>query len=214
MDFVNINCDELWIYFNVIFSSILFYCFQDPFLRISRIAESGGSIPICKTEVINNNLNPVWKPLCLTMQQYMSKVVSCLLFAESRVRLFAYRMFSPRKYDCWNHFLDNIWFFQYFIMCGWLLIIISWQLVICQYYYHHFLTTTSQKTIEIIFVCIHNHRRPRNDSKKYWIRYVPNKMPPIDPSKFNALLEFPPSNPCHGFLCLHLYVRRERKRNK
>lgn len=46
---------------------------SDPFLRISRIVETGGSIPICKTEVINNNLNPTWKPLCLTMQQFGSK---------------------------------------------------------------------------------------------------------------------------------------------
>ncbi|KAG6397365.1 hypothetical protein SASPL_143532 [Salvia splendens] len=46
---------------------------SDPFLRISRASENGGYIPICKTEVVNNNLNPTWKPLCLTMQQYMSK---------------------------------------------------------------------------------------------------------------------------------------------
>ncbi|XP_027163140.1 protein BONZAI 3-like [Coffea eugenioides] len=60
---------------------------SDPFLRISRIAESGGSIPICKTEVINNNLNPVWKPLCLTMQQYISKdnplIIECFDFNSS-----------------------------------------------------------------------------------------------------------------------------------
>ncbi|CDP15833.1 unnamed protein product [Coffea canephora] len=60
---------------------------SDPFLRISRIAESGVSIPICKTEVINNNLNPVWKPLCLTMQQYMSKdnpvIIECFDFNSS-----------------------------------------------------------------------------------------------------------------------------------
>ncbi|KAH6756007.1 Calcium-dependent phospholipid-binding Copine family protein [Perilla frutescens var. hirtella] len=57
---------------------------SDPFLRISRAAESGGLIPICKTEVVNNNLNPTWKPLCLTMQQFMSKenplVIECLDF--------------------------------------------------------------------------------------------------------------------------------------
>ncbi|KAK4394304.1 protein BONZAI 3 [Sesamum angolense] len=49
---------------------------SDPFLRISRIVETGSSIPICKTEVVNNNLNPTWKPLCLTMQQFVSKVNS------------------------------------------------------------------------------------------------------------------------------------------
>ncbi|XP_047253660.1 protein BONZAI 3-like [Capsicum annuum] len=34
---------------------------SDPFLRISRITETGGSVPICKTEVDNNNLNPHMK---------------------------------------------------------------------------------------------------------------------------------------------------------
>ncbi|KAL2236296.1 UNVERIFIED_CONTAM: Protein BONZAI 3 [Sesamum indicum] len=52
----------------------LFTPIEDPFLRISRAVETGGSIPICKTEVVNNNLNPTWKPLCLTMQQFVSKV--------------------------------------------------------------------------------------------------------------------------------------------
>ncbi|KAK0598858.1 hypothetical protein LWI29_000059 [Acer saccharum] len=46
---------------------------SDPFLRISRIVESGDSIPICKTEVINDNLNPIWRPITLSMQQYGSK---------------------------------------------------------------------------------------------------------------------------------------------
>nr|CAD1828375.1 unnamed protein product [Ananas comosus var. bracteatus] len=46
---------------------------SDPFLRISRIVESGASIPICKTEVINDNLNPIWKPVTLMTQQFGSK---------------------------------------------------------------------------------------------------------------------------------------------
>ncbi|KAI5675980.1 hypothetical protein M9H77_06930 [Catharanthus roseus] len=57
---------------------------SDPFLRISRISESGETIPICKTEVVNNNLSPLWKPLCLTMQQYISKdnplIIECFDF--------------------------------------------------------------------------------------------------------------------------------------
>ncbi|XP_059659620.1 protein BONZAI 3-like isoform X1 [Cornus florida] len=57
---------------------------SDPFLRISRIVESGITVPICKTEVVNNNLNPIWKPLCLTMQQFGSKdnplVIECFDF--------------------------------------------------------------------------------------------------------------------------------------
>ncbi|XP_011083206.1 protein BONZAI 3 [Sesamum indicum] len=60
---------------------------SDPFLRISRAVETGGSIPICKTEVVNNNLNPTWKPLCLTMQQFVSKenplVIECFDFNSS-----------------------------------------------------------------------------------------------------------------------------------
>ncbi|XP_057787331.1 protein BONZAI 3 [Salvia miltiorrhiza] len=60
---------------------------SDPFLRISRASESGGYIPICKTEVVNNNLNPTWKPMCLTMQQFMSKenplVIECFDFNTS-----------------------------------------------------------------------------------------------------------------------------------
>uniref|UniRef100_A0A1D1YRQ4 Protein BONZAI 3 n=1 Tax=Anthurium amnicola TaxID=1678845 RepID=A0A1D1YRQ4_9ARAE len=57
---------------------------SDPFLRISRIAENGSVIPVCKTEVIDNNLNPVWKPLNLTMQQFVSKdnplIIECYDF--------------------------------------------------------------------------------------------------------------------------------------
>ncbi|XAR52531.1 hypothetical protein NMG60_11020661 [Bertholletia excelsa] len=60
---------------------------SDPFLRISRISESGVSIPICKTEVVTDNLNPVWKPLPLTMQQFGSKenplLVECFDFNTS-----------------------------------------------------------------------------------------------------------------------------------
>ncbi|XP_075482065.1 protein BONZAI 3 isoform X1 [Primulina tabacum] len=60
---------------------------SDPFLRISRFMEMGGLIPICKTEVVNNNLNPVWKSVCLTMQQFMSKenplLIECFDFNSS-----------------------------------------------------------------------------------------------------------------------------------
>ncbi|KAG6701521.1 hypothetical protein I3842_08G169200 [Carya illinoinensis] len=60
---------------------------SDPFLRISRVVESGGSIPICKAEVVNNNLNPKWKSLCLSMQQFGSKdnplTIECFDFNSS-----------------------------------------------------------------------------------------------------------------------------------
>nr|XP_023884584.1 protein BONZAI 3-like isoform X1 [Quercus suber]XP_023884585.1 protein BONZAI 3-like isoform X2 [Quercus suber] len=57
---------------------------SDPFLRISRIVEAGGSVPIFKTEVVKNNLNPIWKPLCLSVQQFGSKdnplIIECFDF--------------------------------------------------------------------------------------------------------------------------------------
>ncbi|CAJ2631557.1 unnamed protein product [Trifolium pratense] len=60
---------------------------SDPFLRISRMVESGGTIPICKTEVIDNNLNPKWKPVCLNFQQFGSKetplIIECFHFNSS-----------------------------------------------------------------------------------------------------------------------------------
>ncbi|KAK4485648.1 hypothetical protein RD792_008291, partial [Penstemon davidsonii] len=60
---------------------------SDPFLKISRNVETGGFIPICKTEVVNNNLNPSWKPVCLTMQQFVSKenplLIECFDFNSS-----------------------------------------------------------------------------------------------------------------------------------
>jgi len=36
---------------------------QDPFLRISKVVETAGPIPICKTEVVPDNLNPFWRPI-------------------------------------------------------------------------------------------------------------------------------------------------------
>lgn len=61
----------------VVLSYVIFLVssFQDPFLRISRIVEGGGCIPICKTEVVRDNLNPIWRPLSLSMQQFVSKVI-------------------------------------------------------------------------------------------------------------------------------------------
>ncbi|OMO62840.1 C2 calcium-dependent membrane targeting, partial [Corchorus capsularis] len=52
---------------------------SDPFLRIFRINPSGKLVPICKTEVINNNLYPSWRPIHLTMQQFGSKDTPLLI---------------------------------------------------------------------------------------------------------------------------------------
>ncbi|GAB4845798.1 Protein BONZAI 1 [Ancistrocladus abbreviatus] len=57
---------------------------SDPFLVISKIVESGISVPICKTEVIKNDLNPVWNPVFLNIQQVGSKdsplIIECFNF--------------------------------------------------------------------------------------------------------------------------------------
>ncbi|MED6159590.1 Protein BONZAI 3 [Stylosanthes scabra] len=65
---------------------------SDPFLRISRVVESGGSVPICKTEVINNNLNPTWKAVTLSSSQFGSKenplLIECFDFNSSGDHVF------------------------------------------------------------------------------------------------------------------------------
>lgn len=55
---------------SVIFGLIL----QDPFLVISKIVESGMPIPVCKTEVLKNEIKPTWKSVFLNIQQVGSKV--------------------------------------------------------------------------------------------------------------------------------------------
>ncbi|KAK8468724.1 hypothetical protein PHAVU_006G096100 [Phaseolus vulgaris] len=60
---------------------------SDPFLRISRMVENGDYIPICKTEVINDNLNPKWRPVCLGGHKFGSKdnplLIECFDFNSS-----------------------------------------------------------------------------------------------------------------------------------
>jgi len=53
---------------------MLLFVPQDPFLLMSKVVEGGSHIPICKTEVIKNNLNPIWKPVFVNIQQIGSKV--------------------------------------------------------------------------------------------------------------------------------------------
>ncbi|KAI5424220.1 protein BONZAI 3 isoform X1 [Lathyrus oleraceus] len=69
---------------------------SDPFLRVSRMVETGGSIPICKTEVIDNNLNPKWNPVSLNFQQFGSKetplVIECFDFNRSGNHAFIGKM--------------------------------------------------------------------------------------------------------------------------
>ncbi|KAK4852331.1 hypothetical protein QYF36_023023 [Acer negundo] len=60
---------------------------SDPFLRISRVVENGDCVPICKTEVINDNSNPIWRPITLSMQECGSKenplIIECFDFNAS-----------------------------------------------------------------------------------------------------------------------------------
>ncbi|GMJ13994.1 hypothetical protein like AT5G61910 [Hibiscus trionum] len=57
---------------------------SDPFLVISKLVESGISIPVCKTEVLKNDHNPTWMPVFLNIQQVASKdsplVIECFNF--------------------------------------------------------------------------------------------------------------------------------------
>ncbi|KAL6899120.1 hypothetical protein ACP4OV_005778 [Aristida adscensionis] len=60
---------------------------SDPFLLISKISDSGMPVPICKTEVRKNDLNPRWKPVTLNLQQIGSKenplVIECFNFISN-----------------------------------------------------------------------------------------------------------------------------------
>nr|GLL29326.1 protein BONZAI 1-like isoform X1 [Ipomoea trifida] len=64
---------------------------SDPFLLISKTAESGNVIPICKTEVLKNDHNPIWKPVCLSIQQVGSK--------DSQLTIECYNFNSNGKHD-------------------------------------------------------------------------------------------------------------------
>ncbi|CAL0325256.1 unnamed protein product [Lupinus luteus] len=64
---------------------------SDPFLLISKVVEGGAHIPICKTEVIKNDLNPAWKSVFLNIQQVGSK--------ESPLIIECYNFNSNGKHD-------------------------------------------------------------------------------------------------------------------
>ncbi|XP_071692312.1 protein BONZAI 1-like [Rutidosis leptorrhynchoides] len=64
-----------------------FFSKSDPFLVISKHAVSGATIPICRTEVLKNNLKPEWKPINLNISQIGSKdsplIIECFNFNSS-----------------------------------------------------------------------------------------------------------------------------------
>ncbi|KVI06114.1 C2 calcium-dependent membrane targeting [Cynara cardunculus var. scolymus] len=57
---------------------------NDPFLVISKCVESGHAVPICKTEVLKNDLDPTWKPVSISISQVGSKetplIIECFNF--------------------------------------------------------------------------------------------------------------------------------------
>lgn len=57
--------------------------------------ESGHTVPVCKTEVLKNDLNPMWKPVSISMSQVGSKetplVIECFDFnSNGRHELLGY----------------------------------------------------------------------------------------------------------------------------
>ncbi|PWA60426.1 copine-3 [Artemisia annua] len=50
-----------------------FFSKSDPFLVISKLVEGGATVPVCRTEVLKNNLKPEWKPVHLNVSQVGSK---------------------------------------------------------------------------------------------------------------------------------------------
>uniref|UniRef100_A0A7N0T033 Uncharacterized protein n=1 Tax=Kalanchoe fedtschenkoi TaxID=63787 RepID=A0A7N0T033_KALFE len=57
---------------------------SEPFLVISNSAVDGKPVPICKTEIMKNDLKPTWKPIYLNVQQAGSKdtplIIECFNF--------------------------------------------------------------------------------------------------------------------------------------
>ncbi|KAI4336399.1 hypothetical protein L6164_014930 [Bauhinia variegata] len=57
---------------------------SDPFLLILKVVEGGTQIPICKTEVVKNDLHPLWKSVFLNIQQVGGKdrplIIECYNF--------------------------------------------------------------------------------------------------------------------------------------
>ncbi|KAI5080565.1 hypothetical protein GOP47_0003748 [Adiantum capillus-veneris] len=55
---------------------------SDPYLSISKRNEDGSYTPVYKTEVKKNSLNPIWKPIKITLQQLCNGDMDCPLKFE------------------------------------------------------------------------------------------------------------------------------------
>jgi hypothetical protein len=65
-----------------------FFGKSDPFLCIYRIAEDGTWLKVHSTEYIRDNLNPIWRPFTISMQQICNSDPH-----------------RPVKIECWDY--DN-----------------------------------------------------------------------------------------------------------
>jgi Ca2+-dependent lipid-binding protein len=74
---------------------------QDPFLLISKIVEVGLPIPVCKTEVLKNDHNPVWKPIYLSIQQVGSKVKTSSMSCPCFIFLFEFNTHHGLPGQCY-----------------------------------------------------------------------------------------------------------------
>ncbi|KAF3614923.1 Protein BONZAI 3 [Capsicum annuum] len=59
---------------------------SDPFLVVSKTTESGMVVPICKTEVINNDHSPSWKPMILNIQQIGNRKLTVILLIVRKIQ--------------------------------------------------------------------------------------------------------------------------------
>uniref|UniRef100_M8BVY6 Uncharacterized protein n=1 Tax=Aegilops tauschii TaxID=37682 RepID=M8BVY6_AEGTA len=77
---------------------------SDPFLLISRMSENGTPVPICKTEVRKNDLNPKWKPVIMNLQQLsnvesMAELHWSMHEAENPLMIECFNFSSNGKHD-------------------------------------------------------------------------------------------------------------------
>ncbi|VAI45739.1 unnamed protein product [Triticum turgidum subsp. durum] len=77
---------------------------SDPFLLISRMSENGTPVPICKTEVRKNDLNPKWKPVIMNLQQSsnvesMAELHWSMHEAENLLMIECFNFSSNGKHD-------------------------------------------------------------------------------------------------------------------
>ncbi|VAI57562.1 unnamed protein product [Triticum turgidum subsp. durum] len=86
---------------------------SDPFLLISRMSENGTPVPICKTEVRKNDLNPKWKPVIMSLQQSsnvesMAELHWSMHEAENPLMIECFNFSSNGKHDLVGKMVKSI----------------------------------------------------------------------------------------------------------